>query len=105
MRQSNVPFLNHSSNLCLGNGNVGVVNAAPQIIKTPPAAMEPNMISQKAKCLPPGIQQYLHEKLPSHPSDCKDLDGNRIARKSEYMLYEAASDFVAHCSAMGGRRT
>jgi hypothetical protein len=75
-----------------------------KLLKTPPAAMEPNMISQKAKCLPPGIQQYLHEKLPSYPSDCKDLDGNRIARKSEYMLYEAASDFVAHCSAMGGRR-
>jgi hypothetical protein len=99
------PFLNHSSNLCFGNGNVGVLIAASKIINNATSCLEPNMISQKFKCPPPGIQQYLQENLPSHQSDCKDRDGNCIARESDYTLYEVASDHVARCVAKGARRT
>jgi hypothetical protein len=105
MRQSKVTFLDHSSNLCLGNGSVGVLIAAPEIIFVATSCLEPDMISLEFKCPPPGIQQYLHENLPSHPNDYKDRDGNSYARESDYMLYEVASDHVARFAAMGSGRT
>jgi hypothetical protein len=63
------------------------------------------MISQKGSSSPLGIEQYLHEKLPPHSSDYNDRNDNDIARESENILYEVASDLVAHFLTMGCRRT
>jgi hypothetical protein len=88
-----------------GKGNVGVHIAYSKNIYTATSCLEPNMVSHKFNCPPPGIQQYRHENLPSHLSSYKDRGGNCIARESDFMLYEVSRDHVARCVAMGARRT
>jgi hypothetical protein len=99
------PLLRSPDKLCLGNGNIGTTIAAATTLYNAVSCLEPNMISPKYACHPPGIQQFLQEKLPRHPSEYKGRDGACLATQADYDLFMSTNDHVQHCLEKGLTRT
>jgi hypothetical protein len=74
-------LLTSPDKLCFKNGSIEATVAAATILSNVVSCLEPNMISPKYACHPPGIQQLLHETLATHPSEYKGHDGAYLARR------------------------
>jgi hypothetical protein len=91
------PLLRSPDKFCLGNSNIGTTSAAATILFNAVSCLELNTTSQKYSCHPPGIQQFLHEELPTNPSEYKGRDGSCLATQADYDLFNSANDYVQHC--------
>jgi hypothetical protein len=99
------PLLRSPDKLCLGNGNIGTTIATATILYNAVRCPEPNMIFQKYACYPPGVQQFLHEKSPTHPSEYKVRDSACLSTQVDYDLVNSVNDHVQKCLEKGGTRT
>jgi hypothetical protein len=98
------PLLRSPDKLYLGNGNIGTTISAATILYNAVSYLEPNMISQKYACHQPGIQQFLHEKLPTCQANTKAAMV-LASTQADHDLFNSPNDHVQHCLEKGGMRT